>query len=694
MNRLRMIVWGSLGLVAAVVVYVIAGSGGGGYIVRAEFRDVDGLRQGSTVKIDGVPAGTVSSLTITPQYTAMATLTLDRSAAPIGAGASVQVRPTDLLGEHYAQLNVGNLSRPQPSGTLIPMSRTSTAVELDDVLNMLDADTRTRLRILINEAGVALAGRGADFNTLLSELPPDLGQAQALLGQVASENATLQNLIAQGDRITAAVNGKRDQLGRLIAVADEALDSGRPQAGPARRLAQQRTGCADPTAHGARSARRGVRDDHARRQEPAGDRRAADRNPAGAAVVRTFRSAQATLVTARRVAPQISSASDSRARSPLVSLLCVRPRPAGLDSVSRQAAPILNEENRRAMRDLLWFIENWALAMKGRDAFGHVLGAELEIDPSILISAVDSFVQQRQSAGWSESQAARRQRDAPSGGDAERAAGNDPGTERGDPGARADQAVRTGRGVGLLLAAGRKPRPAPTRPSGGLLGAVGSTLQGTWSARSRRPSPTSPALDGERPATPQLPLCTDGRNKPEKGLTRRFRGRAAGNQRGRTFTLAVGFGVLIFFAAQFYVGFEAPNSIPGRGYYTIYAQLKDADNLNDHDQVRIGGLLAGQVLDPHLHDHLARCGGGPTPAGVVPATAVGQHDRDPPAQRGRRAVRADLSPGEHGKPIPNNGVLAPSQALFRWISTRCSTRSAHRHELARGSSSASSAQGS
>ena len=72
-----------------------------------------------------------------------------------------------------------------------PIQNTSTPVELDDILNIFNVDTRTRLRILINEAGIALTGRGPDFSKLLYALPPNLDQARQLLGQIASQNHTL-----------------------------------------------------------------------------------------------------------------------------------------------------------------------------------------------------------------------------------------------------------------------------------------------------------------------------------------------------------------------------------------------------------------------------------------------------------------------------------------------------------------------
>jgi ABC-type transporter Mla subunit MlaD len=382
-----MLSFGVLGLAAVALIYLITSSaGGGGYVVRAEFQDVDGLRTGSTVKVDGVPAGIVTSISLTPRDTAIATLDVDPSATPVGAGASVQIRPTDLLGEHYVQLTPGDLNRPQPSGTFIPLSKTSATIELDEILNMLDANTRTRLRILIDEAGIGLAGRGADFNTLLSQLPPNLDQAQQLLGQVASQNATLQNLIVDGDRITATVNGKRDQLGNLIAVAARALGA------VAARHA--RLGATIADAPGALTQLRTALDQVGSASTaitPAAESLQAAAGPLTAtlrALPPFASSADATLLTARQVAPALERLG-REARGPLQAL---RPAALNLRSVTGTAAPILTELDQRAMRDLLWFVENWALGLKGRDALGHFIGANLELDPSIVISALDAFV--------------------------------------------------------------------------------------------------------------------------------------------------------------------------------------------------------------------------------------------------------------------------------------------------------------
>lgn len=73
--------------------------------------------------------------------------------------------------------------------------------------------------------------------------------------------------------------------------------------------------------------------------------------------------------------------------------------------------------------------------------------------------------------------------------------------------------------------------------------------------------------------------------------------RPASKTRGRGFTIAVGLAGLAGALLLLAIGFVSPNGIPGRGYYTIKVEFKDADNLTAHNQVRIGGKNVGQVLE-------------------------------------------------------------------------------------------------
>lgn len=82
------------------------------------------------------------------------------------------------------------------------------------------------------------------------------------------------------------------------------------------------------------------------------------------------------------------------------------------------------------------------------------------------------------------------------------------------------------------------------------------------------------------------------------------RGRPASFTHGRPFMVALGLSGVLAAFTLLYIGYNSPNSIPGRSYYTINAQFKNADNLTSSYQVRIGGELVGQVLRPRVENGL------------------------------------------------------------------------------------------
>lgn len=370
--------------VAAVAVILLTGSSGG-YYVKAEFRDAGGLRKNSSVKVNGVPAGKVTGLTVNRSDVAIATLSIDGGAAPIGRGASIKVRPTDLLGERYAELSTGDAAHPLPSGSTIPINRTSQPVELDDVLNMLDPNTRARLGILINEAGVALDGRGADFNRLLATMPSSLDGSKRLIDQVAGQSAALKRLVVKGDRITAAVNGRRDDMGKLLDEASAALSG----------VAQRREALG-ATIRSAPGALAQLQDTLGRLDTAAQELRptATALTAAAAPLDSTLRELPAfadraapTLETARRVAPALTRLG-ARA-TPVVARL--RPTAQLLTRTLRPAGPALDQMQRRGTDDLLYLINNLNLGLAGRDGIGHFIGAQFTIDPEYISNAIGAF---------------------------------------------------------------------------------------------------------------------------------------------------------------------------------------------------------------------------------------------------------------------------------------------------------------
>ena len=83
---------------------------------------------------------------------------------------------------------------------MLPLERTSSPVDIDLINNIMRLPYRTRLAILINEFGTALAGRGSELNEVIHRANPALRETDEVLKILAGQNRTLARLAADGDQ--------------------------------------------------------------------------------------------------------------------------------------------------------------------------------------------------------------------------------------------------------------------------------------------------------------------------------------------------------------------------------------------------------------------------------------------------------------------------------------------------------------
>jgi phospholipid/cholesterol/gamma-HCH transport system substrate-binding protein len=378
---------GAVVVAAVAVIVVLASGGGGGYRVRAEFRDIEGIHKNYWVRVNGAVAGVVEDVQVTRQDAAVATIRLDRGVAPIGAGARAEVRPANLLGEKYVQIERGNLSRPQPSGTTIPLTRTTTSVELDDILNMLAPTTRAQLRILINEAGIAMEGRGADFNALLRQLPGSLSGARSVLAELAAENGRLGDLINQADLAVGPIDQRRSGVTDFISHADTALSAvadKRTQLAATIRSAPAALGQITSTLDRLGVAAQGLK--------PA----ASLLSDAAPYLSRTLQelpdlasSVHSPLATATRVAPDLTRLGS--AGTPALARLT--PTVALLADLAGRAQPLVHALGRAGGADgVMGILSNWSKTAIYQDGISHFFDFHVSISQRLLTDAVQRFI--------------------------------------------------------------------------------------------------------------------------------------------------------------------------------------------------------------------------------------------------------------------------------------------------------------
>src|SRR5436305_6378484 len=218
--------------VPLVLVFGIAANdgGGSGYKVRATFDFVRAV-PGEDVKVAGAKVGTIESLHVTPDNKAAVVLNIhDSGFTPFHQNAHCTIRPQSLIGETFAECSPGSSSAPALPAIqkgdgkgqhLLPVSHTSSPVDIDEINDIMREPTRERLAILINEFGTALAGRGKDLNAAIHRAKPALRDTDGVRAILAQQNRTLADLAKNSDQVLAPLADKRRQVADFIVQANK-----------------------------------------------------------------------------------------------------------------------------------------------------------------------------------------------------------------------------------------------------------------------------------------------------------------------------------------------------------------------------------------------------------------------------------------------------------------------------------------
>lgn len=128
-----------------------------GYELNATFSNSANIALNSPIRIAGVDVGKVISTERDGDNTKV-TFTVASDGRPIHDDSFAAIRPRIFLeGNFFVELDPGSPSAPEmDSGSTIPVSRTSTAVQIDEVLTALQSPVRADLSRLLEGYGKAL----------------------------------------------------------------------------------------------------------------------------------------------------------------------------------------------------------------------------------------------------------------------------------------------------------------------------------------------------------------------------------------------------------------------------------------------------------------------------------------------------------------------------------------------------------
>jgi phospholipid/cholesterol/gamma-HCH transport system substrate-binding protein len=191
------------------------------YKVTIEFRDVLDLVPQSNVKVDDVAVGKVTSIKLDGWIAKVTVQVNGKVKLPANARAAVQM--TSLLGEKYVDLEQP-LALPEGTlgnGSVIPLSNTDTAPEVEEVLGalslVLNGGGLEQIHTIATELNKALTGNSASVRDLLNQL-------NTFVGGLDQQKDQITTALDSIDKLSATLNDNRKILGEALDTFPQALE--------------------------------------------------------------------------------------------------------------------------------------------------------------------------------------------------------------------------------------------------------------------------------------------------------------------------------------------------------------------------------------------------------------------------------------------------------------------------------------
>lgn len=201
-------------------------TGGGDWTLRAAFADAGGIHSGerTPVLVSGVPEGEVTSVSEVNGL-AYVTMRLNGSARGIvRADATAAIVPRSALEDMTVEISPGSGGDPAARpGMLITAARTVPTTTLDQVLSVLDSDTRTQLAIMVDGLASGLRGHGGTLRAAVDQLHALLNPALAVTRALARRRTLLADLVRGLAQIGSAAQSRDVQLAQALASGSRTL---------------------------------------------------------------------------------------------------------------------------------------------------------------------------------------------------------------------------------------------------------------------------------------------------------------------------------------------------------------------------------------------------------------------------------------------------------------------------------------
>jgi virulence factor Mce-like protein len=191
-----------------------------GYTLKVPFTEAGLLAIQSDVRISGISVGKVSKIDLgsgKDAGSAVATIELNDTYAPIPANTRALLRQKTLLGETYVELTPGNRDGPKlPDGGELPKLQVTQAVQLDEIFRTFNEKTRVAFQNWMLDAAQAFRGRSLGLNQTFGLLEPTFTDANKVLRILDTQKNAVRQFIRNTGVVFSALSQRQGQLASLI----------------------------------------------------------------------------------------------------------------------------------------------------------------------------------------------------------------------------------------------------------------------------------------------------------------------------------------------------------------------------------------------------------------------------------------------------------------------------------------------
>ncbi len=196
----------------------------GGEVIKAEFSSAANVTTKTPVRVRGVDVGKVEKVERRPGGRGVVvTMRIeDGKGVDLRQDARADILWRTLLGfAFYIQLEPG--AEEEKLSATIPMDRTTTQVELDQVLADVDRPSREGVQEILAEFETGF-DQGSDAGDVVDRLAPAMRNvAPALDGFRGTESGDLTDLVRDGSRLMGALARNERELGEVVKNANTTL---------------------------------------------------------------------------------------------------------------------------------------------------------------------------------------------------------------------------------------------------------------------------------------------------------------------------------------------------------------------------------------------------------------------------------------------------------------------------------------